>query len=114
MYFQSTGCDSLASQLTLGNTVGTVLLTWVWGLSHIQIDVKEQWHLDAYISRLITKEGCVEEHLCMSLWLHTHTNTVRAAALKTAHPSHNAPQSEAWLQRQELNSSRAFCFIFRL
>ena len=41
-------------------TVATVLLTWVWGQSLVQMDIKEQWHLDAYISHLITRRGCAE------------------------------------------------------
>ena len=35
------------------------------------------------------------------------------AALMTAHPSHNAPQSEVWLKRREVNLLRVFCFVFR-
>ena len=100
MYFQSTGCDSLASGLTLDYNCWTVLLTWVWGQSLVQMDINKQWHLDAYVSRLITREGCAEtismvtNRACHYACTHVQILAglqVCYAALKTAHPPHNAP-----------------------
>ena len=55
-------------------------------------------------------------HVIMLAHMYQYCQGCRSAvaALKTAHPPHNAPQSEAWLQQQELNLSRVFCFLFRL
>jgi hypothetical protein len=118
MYFQSAGCGSMASPLTVDYDCRNSPLGMSLG--------PKSCTNGSYVSRLMTWEGCAEticmathpacHYACTNTHTHKYWQGCRSAdaALKTAHPPHNAPQSEAWLQRQELNLSRVFCSIFRL
>jgi hypothetical protein len=69
-----------------------------------------------YTGRMCGDHLYGHKHCIMLAHTYNYWQGCRSAdtALKTAHPPHNASQSEAWLQQQELNSSRVFCSIFCL